>query len=93
MINRDFGKTGLVVGEIGLGTEYLKRASKETVVSIVDKAIENGINYFDILFNFPVYLENFGVAFQDRRDRVILTSHLGSACRNGQYFKTRSMHA
>ncbi|MDH5448412.1 MAG: aldo/keto reductase [Candidatus Bathyarchaeota archaeon] len=92
MILRDLGKTGLKVGEIGLGTEHLKRASKETVMSVVGKAIENGINYFDLLFNFSVYLENFGAAFQDRRDRVILTSHLGSADRNGRYFKTRSIN-
>jgi predicted aldo/keto reductase-like oxidoreductase len=92
VIIRDLGKTGLKVSEIGLGTEYLKRASKETVVSIVHKAIENGINYFDIIFNFPVYLENLGEAFQDRRDKVVLTSHLGSAERKGQYFKTRSLN-
>lgn len=91
LILRDLGKTGLKVGEIGLGTEHLKRAKKETIVSIVDKAIDNGVNYFDILFNFSVYLKNFGAAFQERRDQVILTSHLGSADRNGQYFKTRSV--
>lgn len=91
MIIRDLGERGLKVGEIGLGTEYLKRASKETLVSIVDKAIENGINYFDIIFNFAVYLENLGAAFQGRRDKVVLTSHLGSAERNGQYFKTRNI--
>ncbi len=91
MILRDLGKTGLKVGEIGLGTEHLKRASKETIISIVDKAIENGINYFDLIFNFHAYLDSFGAAFRGRRDRVILTSHLGSAERKGQYFKTRSV--
>jgi len=91
MILRDLGKTGLKVSEIGLGTEHLKRASKETVVSIVDQAIDNGINYFDILFSSPIYLENFGAAFEARRDKVVLTSHLGSGDRNGQYFKTRSV--
>lgn len=91
MILRDLGKTGLKVGEIGLGTEHLKRASKETIIPIVDKAIENGINYFDLIFNFHAYLDSFGAAFRGRRDRVILTSHLGSAERKGQYFKTRSV--
>ncbi len=91
MILRDLGKTGLKIGEIGLGTEHLKRANKETVVSIVDQAINNGINYFDILFSSSTYLENFSAAFQGRRDHVVLTSHLGSGDRNGQYFKTRSV--
>ncbi len=91
MILRDLGKTGVRVSEIGLGTEHLKRANAATVAAVVNKAVENGINYFDLIFNFQDYLKNLGVAFQDQRERVILTSHLGSSDRGGQYFKTRSV--
>jgi hypothetical protein len=93
MILRDLGKTGLRVGEIGLGTEHLGRTSKAkaTIVDVVDKAVENGINYFDLIFNFREYLDNYGAAFKDHRDKLVLTCHLGSAERNGQYFKTRSV--
>jgi predicted aldo/keto reductase-like oxidoreductase len=86
---RKLGKTGLDVSEIGLGTEYLNRQSRETVVSVVHKAIENGVNYFDLVFNFPEYLDNFAAAFKAQRDKVILTTHLGSAEKNGKYRKTR----
>ncbi len=94
MILRDLGKTGLKVGEIGLGTEHLGRTSKAraSIVRAVDKAVDKGINYFDLIFNFREYLDNYGVAFKDHRDKLVLASHLGSAetKRGGQYLKTRS---
>ncbi|MCK4636705.1 MAG: aldo/keto reductase [Methanomicrobia archaeon] len=86
---RNLGKTGLDVSEIGLGTEYLNRQPRETVVSVVRKAVESGVNYFDLVFNFPEYLDNFGAAFKGLRDKVILTHHIGSAEKNGRYRKTR----
>lgn len=93
MILRDLGKTGLKVSEIGLGTEHLGRTykAKDTIVAAVNKAVENGINYFDLIFNFPDYIDNYGAAFKDHRDNLVITCHLGSAERSGQYFKTRSV--
>lgn len=93
MILRDLGKTGLRVGEIGLGTEHLGRTSKAraSIVGVVERAVDKGINYFDLIFNFKEYLDNYGVAFRDHRDKLVLACHLGSAERNGQYFKTRSI--
>jgi predicted aldo/keto reductase-like oxidoreductase len=94
MIPRDLGKTGLRVGEIGLGTEHLGRTKKarQVIVEAVDKAVESGINYFDLIFNFKEYIENYGVAFKEHRDKLVLACHLGSAVtRNEQYFKTRSV--
>lgn len=44
---RKLGKTGLDVSIIGLGTEYLNRKPRKTVISIVHEAIERGVNYFD----------------------------------------------
>ncbi len=95
MILRDLGKTGLQVGEIGLGTEHLGRTSKarESIVKVVDKAVDKGINYFDLIFNFKEYLDNYGIAFKAHRDKLVLACHLGSAetKRGGQYYKTRSI--
>lgn len=85
------GRTGLDVGTIGLGTEYLNGQPRETVVSVVQEAIERGVNYLDIVFSFPEYLDNLAVALQGRRERVILTGHLGSTAKNGQYQKSRSV--
>ncbi len=84
------GKTGLAVGVIGLGTEYLTRQPQESVVQVVQKAIQDGVNYIDLVFSFSGYLDNFAAAFKGNRDDVILACHLGSAEKNGQYRKTRS---
>jgi predicted aldo/keto reductase-like oxidoreductase len=88
---RKLGKTGLDVGVIGLGTEHLNGQPQETVVSVIREAIERGVNYFDLVFSFHEYLDNLRVAFQGQREHVILTGHLGSTEKNGQYRKTRSV--
>lgn len=75
---RELGKTGLKVSEIGIGTEYLVKASKDTIKDIVSTAVEAGCNYFDILFDNPEYLDGFGEALKRIRDKVIITSHIST---------------
>ena len=91
MLIRELGKSGIKVGEVGLGTEHLKTASPATIKAIVDLAVEYGVNYFDMLFNLPSYLSSFGAAFKPYRERLVLASHIGSSERNGQYYKTRNV--
>ncbi|MCK5022437.1 MAG: aldo/keto reductase, partial [Candidatus Pacebacteria bacterium] len=88
---RKLGKTGLEVSIIGLGTEYLNKKTKETVFSVVHEAIEEGVNYFDLVFAFPEYRDNFGVAFKGYRDKIIIAGHVGCAETNGQYRLTRDV--
>lgn len=85
------GRTELNVSAIGIGTEHLRGQPRKTVVSVIREAIERGVNYFDLIFAFPEYLDHLREAFQDRRDQVHLTAHLGSTDKNGQYFKSRSV--
>ncbi|MFX1536457.1 MAG: aldo/keto reductase, partial [Promethearchaeota archaeon] len=86
---RNLGKTGLKIGVIGLGTEYLLGQSRETVVSVVQRAIECGVNYIDMVWNISTYLENLSVALEHQREKVILVGHIGSGEKNGKYRKTR----
>jgi hypothetical protein len=88
---RILGKTGLKISEIGLGTEYLNKQSKETVISVVKEAVKNGMNYIDIVFNFEDYLKNISEALKGIRNKVYLTHHLGSSEKNGKYKKTRNV--
>lgn len=86
---RKLGRTELDVGKIGLGTEYLIDLPRETVVAVIQSAVERGVNYFDLFFAQPQFRDNMGVAFKGYRDKVILAAHLGSSDNNGQYEKTR----
>lgn len=89
METRKLGTTGLEVGVIGLGTEYLVGAPRMTVISVVHEAVEQGVNYFDVLFAYPQYRDNLGAAFQGLRDRILIAGHVGPAETDGQYRKSR----
>jgi aryl-alcohol dehydrogenase-like predicted oxidoreductase len=74
---RKLGRTNIDVSEIGLGTEYLNGQPRDTVVSVVHEAVDNGINYIDLLFAFPEYRDNFSAAIRGKRDKLVITGHLG----------------
>lgn len=89
---RVLGKTGLKVGAIGLGTEYLNGQPREKVGSVVRSAIENGINYFDVVFAFPEYRDNMAAAFQPHKDRVLVCGHICCAVsKSGHYRLSRDV--
>jgi len=89
---RILGNTKLKASEIGLGCEWLNKQPTETVKSVIDKAIVNEINYFDIVYNFEAYLKNLRNAFKNHmRENLILTHHLGSGEKDGRYQKTRNI--
>ncbi len=91
METRKLGGSGLAVGVIGLGTEHLLEAPRETVVAVVRRAVERGVNYFDVLFAQGHYRDNLGAAFSGLRERVLIAGHLGSAEENGQYRRSRDV--
>jgi len=86
---RKLGRTAIDVGVIGLGAEHLEHASRDTIVAVVDEAMENGVNYIDLFMASPGVRDNFGIALQNRRQKVMVAGHLGVALKNGQYYKTR----
>jgi uncharacterized protein len=85
------GRTGLKGSVIGIGTEHMRGQPRETVVNTLRTAVENGVNYIDIIYAMPEYLQHMGEGFRGLRDRVLLTAHLGSTDKDGQYFKTRAL--
>jgi uncharacterized protein len=86
---RAFGKTGLSVSEVSLGTEYLMDQPRDIVTSVVRAAIDAGVNYMDVFGAGAEFRDNMGAALKGIRDRVMLGAHLGSVMVNGQYDKTR----
>lgn len=90
MRTTQLGRTGLEVSVIGIGTEHMQGQPRETAVATLRAAVECGINYFDIIFALPDYLDNMAAGLRGVRDRVLIAAHLGSTEKGGQYFKTRT---
>lgn len=90
---RRLGRTGVDVSALSLGTEHLFRQPAETVTAVIRESIARGVNYFDVVFSFPDYLDNLGQALEGYRDRVLVTGHLGSTVKDGQYCRNRSAKA
>lgn len=87
---RKLGRTGVNIGMIGLGTEYLNNVPRETTVSVIHEAIDNGINYMDLFFAHPEIRDDIGFALEGRREKMMVAGHLGSGAKDdGQYYKTR----
>ncbi len=89
MIYRKLGRTGVDVGVVGLGGEYLENVSRDTIAAVVDEAVDNGVNYIDLFMATPGVRDNFGIALKNRRQKVMVAGHLGVALKDGQYYKTR----
>ena len=89
MIYRKLGRTGIDVGVVGLGAEYLEHSPRETVISVVDTLIDRGINYIDLFMASPAVRDNFGQALAGKRQQVVIAGHLGAIMQDGQYCRSR----
>ncbi|MFC1938845.1 aldo/keto reductase [Chloroflexota bacterium] len=86
---KTLGKTGVEVGVVSLGAEYLEHTSKDIVISTVNAALGNGVNYIDLFMASPGVRDNFGIALKNKRHQVMIAGHLGAAFGDGQYYRTR----
>ncbi len=89
MIYRKLGVSGAEVGVVGLGAEYLEFADANTVASVVDAALDGGVNYIDLFMPTAAVRDNFGRALRGRRHRVMVAGHLGPVLSDGQYCRSR----
>ena len=88
---RTLGRTGLKVGEIGIGGEWFNGLSAEESTKIIDSAIENGMNFIDIFMPQAPTRDNLGTALQGRRDKFIIQGHLCTVFEDEQYGRTRDI--
>src|SRR5262249_17760153 len=81
MIKRSFGGTGLMVSALGLGcNNFGRRLDLEKTRTVVDSAIETGINFFDTadVYGDRGGSETFlGATLGSRRKDVILATKFG----------------
>ncbi len=77
---RRLGKSGLRVSEIGLGTNIFgRKADEPTSLSIIDRALEAGINFLDTadVYSQGKSEEIVGKAIKDKRSQVVLATKFG----------------
>lgn len=88
---RILGRTGIKVGEIGLGSEAFVNHTVDYGVKLIETALNAGINYFDLYNPEPYVRDAFGKAMKGRREKFVMQAHLCSAWLDGQYKRTRNM--
>ena len=93
MVYRTLGRTGIKVSAIALGCEGFSRKSKEQVRDEFSWAISHGVNFLDLYSSNPELRESIGYALEGRRNEFVIQGHIGSAWKDGQYYRTREMEA
>ena len=91
MIYRSIGNTGMSASIIGLGTEYLDNKPYETAESVINCALEQGINMMDLFMPGEKVRQNIGRTLAGRRDKVLIQGHIGSTDINQQYDMSRDL--
>lgn len=88
---RKLGRTGMTVSEISLGCEHLQGKSYELIKSVIDAALDGGINFLDVFMSEPEVRSNIGKALLGRRENVLIQGHIGSCWVDGQYKVSRDI--
>ncbi len=88
---REIGKTGSRAGIIGLGCEHLDGMPYGQIKEIVDAALEQGINLFDVFMPGKEVRENIAKALGSQRSKVMIQGHIGSTDIGRQYDISRDL--
>ena len=68
------GKTGLWVTKTAMGCLPIQHISKEAAKTLLRKAYDNGINYFDTANMYTDSEEKIGAALHDVRQNVVIST-------------------
>ena len=71
---RDLGKTGMSVSSIGLGCVQLGSSRTDYAVQIVHRALELGVNYFDVARAYYDSEIKLGLTLKGHREKVYISS-------------------
>lgn len=82
-MNVTLGKSGLVVPKNGFGALPIQRISLQDTVRLLQKALDNGMYYFDTARFYTDSEEKLGAAFHDRREKVIISTKTGATTAEG----------
>ena len=82
MLYRDLGNTGLQVSSIGLGCAQLGSSSTDYAVSLVQRALELGVNYFDVARGYRDAEIKIGLALKGQREKAVISTKTGAKTRD-----------
>lgn len=92
MEHRILGRTGIKASVIGIGGEGFENKSYENCEAMIDCAIKEGINFFDIYNSNPEVRSNVGKALSKYpRNNYVIEGHLCTTWDGGQYRRTRDL--
>lgn len=89
---RTLGRTGIQVGEIGVGCEGFLEKTPEEVSRWLDVCEAAGASCIDLYAPNPEFRSNLGMALRERREKFVLQAHLCSVWKDGQYKRTRDIN-
>ena len=88
---RTLGRTGIQVGEIGMGCEGYAGKSDAQVKELLDIMEAAGANCLDCYVTDPEIRDKLGRALAGRREKFIIQGHICAAWKDGQYKRTRDL--
>ena len=83
---------GEKVSEIGLGLAKIHQAEKKDMVRIMERAMENGVNYFDLCGHTLDVYRAFAEAAKNNRKQLFTQMHFGAVYdQDGVYGRKRNL--
>lgn len=76
---------GEKIGVIGMGSAVIGAQPEAEIIATVRKALEQGINYFDMAGGHAAIFGAYGKALEGIRDKVYLQIHFGADYTSGEY--------
>ena len=91
MTLKELGRTGIMVGEIGIGCEGFLEKPRAVVREFLDVMEAKGANCIDLYGSNPEMRAAVGEALRGRRERFVLQGHLCSVWQDNQYKRSRKI--
>lgn len=92
MEKRILGRTGIEAGVIGFGCEGFDGKSTEECNEMIDLALDNGVNYFDMYTSDPEIRKHVGDALKRYpREKYFVQGHVCTIWEGGQYCRVREI--
>lgn len=80
------------IGTLGLGMGGIQETPPDEIEAVIRKAIENGINFFDLCTGGAAVYEPFGKAIRGQREKIYFQLHFGAVYNaEGDYGWSRNL--